>query len=74
MLINNTISAVKKYNLNKVVLAGGVSANSYIRNAFSNVAKENNLKLYYPELEFCMDNAAMIGAAAYYNFLERQFC
>ena len=54
----------------KLALAGGVSANSYIRNAFAKLAKEENIKIYYPELKLCTDNAAMIASAGYYNYLE----
>ncbi len=56
--------------INKLVLAGGVSANSYIRNEFSKLEKEENIKIYYPELKLCTDNAAMIASAGYYNYLE----
>ena len=53
----------------KLVLAGGVSANSYIRNEFAKLEKEQNIKIYYPELKLCTDNAAMIASAGYYNYL-----
>ena len=70
VLIENTLKATKLTELNKVVLAGGVSANSYIRAEFEKMGKENNLEVYFPELKLCTDNAAMIAAAGYYNFLE----
>ena len=54
----------------KIVLAGGVSANSYIRNEFDKFAKEKNVEIMYPELKYCTDNAAMIAAAGYYNYIE----
>ena len=54
----------------KLVLAGGVSANSYIRSEFAKLEKEENIKIYYPELKLCTDNAAMIASAGYYNYLE----
>lgn len=53
----------------KLALAGGVSANSYIRNEFAKLEKEKNIKIYYPELKLCTDNAAMIASAGYYNYL-----
>ena len=59
-----------KYKINKIVLAGGVSANSYIRKEFEKIGKENNIEVYFPELKLCTDNAAMIAAAGYYNFIE----
>ena len=70
MLITNTLKAVKENNLNKIALCGGVSANSYIREKFKELGKENNLEVYYPELIYCTDNAAMIGTAAYYHYLK----
>lgn len=56
-------------NINKIALAGGVSANSYIREQFEKWGKENNIKIYYPELKLCTDNAAMIASAGYYRYL-----
>lgn len=53
-----------------MVLAGGVSANSYIRNEFTKLEKEEDIDIYYPELKLCTDNAAMIASAGYYNYLE----
>ena len=73
ILIENVIKAVKMYNVDKIVLAGGVSANSYIRNEFLNLEKEKNIKVYYPELKLCTDNAAMIASAGYYNYLNNKF-
>ena len=69
MLINNTTKAIKEMNVNKVALAGGVSANSYIRERFKILGKELGIDIYYPELKLCTDNAAMIASAGYYNFL-----
>lgn len=70
VLIENTLKAVELTGLKKVVLAGGVSANSYIRKEFEKMGKENSLQVYFPELKLCTDNAAMIAAAGYYNFIE----
>ena len=56
--------------INKIVLAGGVSANSYIRKEFDKFSKEKNIEVLYPELKYCTDNAAMIASAGYFNFLE----
>jgi len=69
MLINNVKKAVNEFGNNKIVLAGGVSRNSYIRNAFDKLSKNLNLKVYYPEPILCTDNAAMIAAAGYYNYI-----
>lgn len=69
MLINNVQKAIKQLNVSKIVLAGGVSSNSYIRKNFDNLAKEQKIKVYYPELKLCTDNAAMIAAMGYYNYI-----
>ena len=69
MLIENTKKAIKDLKIDKVALAGGVSANSYIRERFLNLEKELNIKVYYPDLVLCTDNAAMIASAGYYNYL-----
>ena len=52
------------------MLAGGVSANSYIRSEFEKLEKQENIEIYFPELKLCTDNAAMIASAGYYNYLE----
>ena len=71
VLIENTLKGLKKLkNINKIALAGGVSANSYIRKQFEKLVKENNIEVYFPELKLCTDNAAMIASAGYYNFIE----
>lgn len=67
-LINNTLEAAKILNINKIALAGGVSANSYIRASFENL-KNDGYEIYYPELKLCTDNAAMIASAGYYEFI-----
>ena len=73
ILLENTKKAVKETNINKIALAGGVSANSYIRKAFKELEEKENIKIYYPELKLCTDNAAMIASAGYYNFLKGNF-
>ena len=76
ILLENTLKALKYINTNsknkvdKLVLAGGVSANSYIRKQFEKLAQSNELEVYFPELKLCTDNAAMIAAAGYYNFIK----
>lgn len=69
MLIQNVKKAIEITNVNKVVLAGGVSANSYIRNSFDDLAKKEKINIYYPELKLCTDNAAMIASAGFYEFM-----
>ena len=71
VLIENITKAIKQTGVNKVAIAGGVSANSYIRNAFMNLENEfEDLKIYMPDMKLCTDNAAMIASAGYYNFIK----
>lgn len=67
-LVDTTITVMRNMNLKEVVLAGGVSANSYLRKLLKQKAYENHFKVYMPELKYCTDNAAMIGVAASYNY------
>ena len=50
-------------------MAGGVSANSYIRQKFFEFGVKENINIYYPEMILCTDNAAMIASTAYYHFI-----
>lgn len=67
-LMENVIKAMKKTNIKTIALAGGVSANSYIRNEFIKLEKKG-IKIYMPDLKLCTDNAAMIASAGYYNYI-----
>ena len=69
ILVQNTLKAAKKLNISTIALAGGVSANSYIRNEFLKLEKSSNLKIYYPDPILCTDNAAMIASAGYYSYI-----
>ena len=68
ILIEHIKKAIEITGLKTVALAGGVSANSYIRNAFDDLEK-NAIKVYMPDLKLCTDNGAMIGSAGYYNYM-----
>ena len=67
-LMENVIKAIEKTGLKKITLAGGVSANSYIRAEFKKL-EEQGIKVYMPDLKLCTDNAAMIASAGYYNYI-----
>lgn len=68
VLIENIKKAIDITKVKTVVLAGGVSANSHIRQEFLKLEKDN-IKIYMPDLKLCTDNAAMIASAGYYNFI-----
>lgn len=67
ILIDHTKRAAKQLNIKTVALAGGVSANSYIRQSFIDLEKQD-YQVYYPEPILCTDNAAMIASAGYYRY------
>ena len=68
ILINNSLKSAKQLHINTIALAGGVSANSYIREQFLKL-QEEGYKIYYPDPILCTDNAAMIASAGYYRFI-----
>lgn len=68
VLVENTLLAAKDCKAGKVVLAGGVSANSSLRERMEKECGRLGLQLYYPPLSFCSDNAAMVGSQAYYEY------
>ena len=68
ILIDKTMSAVRKENAKTVVIAGGVSANSELRERMLKKCREEGIKLYFPELKYCGDNAAMVGVQAFYEY------
>lgn len=73
VLTTKTLKAMEKENVHDLIVAGGVAANSGIRARFSEICKEKNYNLYVPELKYCTDNAAMIGAVAYPLYLKNNF-
>ena len=68
-IVSHTILAAKTYHIDKVALAGGVASNSALRQAMKEKCEAAGLKFYYPSPILCTDNAAMIGCAAYYEYL-----
>ncbi|HOQ37238.1 MAG TPA: tRNA (adenosine(37)-N6)-threonylcarbamoyltransferase complex transferase subunit TsaD [Acetivibrio sp.] len=70
VLTDNLIAAAQIKGTNKVALAGGVAANSLLRSELLNKAKSHGFEFYYPKPVLCTDNAAMIAAAAYYEFIK----
>ncbi len=68
ILTKKAMRAVKRYGVKQLLIAGGVSANSSIREGFNRLCKENNIELLIPKIQYCTDNATMIGCAAYYAY------
>lgn len=68
MLIDKTLSAAERYGYKTLAVAGGVSANSELRARMTKECKDRGITLYFPELRYCGDNAAMVGVQAFYEF------
>lgn len=68
-LTEHTIRAAQAKGADKLVLAGGVSANGALRRSFDAAAQKNHMRLFYPKPILCTDNAAMIASAGYYKAL-----
>lgn len=73
ILLDKVKLAIKETGINELAIAGGVSANSFLRSEFTKLSVEEGLNLYIPKFEYCTDNAAMIAIAGYYKFLEKDF-
>ena len=69
VLVENAMRAVKEFGLSKFTIAGGVASNSTLRTAMKEACEKNNVEFYHPSPIFCTDNAAMIGVAAYYEYM-----
>ena len=68
VLVEHSMHAVREYGFKKMAIAGGVASNSALRSAMEEACEKENVKFYRPSPILCTDNAAMIGAAAYYEF------
>lgn len=69
-LVDKTIMAALDCGYKNIVIAGGVSANKLLRETLTKKAEDKGLKCYVPKMEYCTDNAAMIGSAAYYAYMD----
>lgn len=69
-LVQRTIGLAKEKKIDIVALAGGVSANTFLRTQMRAECEKNSLLCLYPEIIYCTDNAAMIGSAAYYEYIQ----
>ena len=74
ILMDKLRKAAKQYNIKQVALAGGVSANNGLRNAFHDHAKRFGWKIFIPKFSYTTDNAAMIAITGYYKYQDQDFC
>ncbi|MDD3382046.1 MAG: tRNA (adenosine(37)-N6)-threonylcarbamoyltransferase complex transferase subunit TsaD [Bacilli bacterium] len=68
VLVDKTINAAKEFKVKKIVIAGGVAANSHLRNSLKEAAKAIDLEVNYPSMKYCTDNAAMIAVSGYFKY------
>ncbi|MEG0370318.1 MAG: tRNA (adenosine(37)-N6)-threonylcarbamoyltransferase complex transferase subunit TsaD, partial [Hungatella sp.] len=68
-LVTRAVAAAKEYGYDKLAIAGGVASNSALRASLKEACDKEHLQFYYPSPIFCTDNAAMIGVAAYYEYI-----
>lgn len=69
-IVPRTLSAAKLCGREKIAISGGVAANSFLRERFEKDAKSSKIELFFPPLSLCGDNGAMIGAQAFFEFLQ----
>lgn len=70
VLVDHSMEALKDVNEKNFALAGGVASNRHLRTVMENACEERGIKLYCPAPVYCTDNAAMIGAAGYYEYIK----
>ena len=73
MLLEKIQKAIYKTGIKEIAIAGGVSANSFLRSELQKLADEKKINLYIPKFEYCTDNAAMIAISGYFKYLEKEF-
>ena len=73
ILLEKLQKAIKQTGIKQIAIAGGVSANSYLRSELQKLADEKKYQLYIPKFEYCTDNAAMIAISGYFKYLNKDF-
>jgi N6-L-threonylcarbamoyladenine synthase len=73
ILLKKLEKAIKQTSITQIAIAGGVSANSYLRSELEKLATTKDYQLYIPKFEYCTDNAAMIAIAGYFKYLDKDF-
>ncbi|SKB85668.1 tRNA (adenosine(37)-N6)-threonylcarbamoyltransferase complex transferase subunit TsaD [Daejeonella lutea] len=73
ILLNKLKKAAAQYNIKRIAIAGGVSANSGLRNGLNQTAKDLGWEVFIPQFQYCTDNAGMIAIAGYYKYLKQDF-
>ena len=73
ILLQKLKKAIQQTHITQIAIAGGVSANSRLRNELKQLARTKGYQLYIPKFEYCTDNAAMIAIAAYFKYLDKDF-
>ena len=69
VLVGHAEHAIEEFGMNRFAIAGGVASNGVIRSAMAEMCERKGVGFYHPSPILCTDNAAMIGAAAYYDFI-----
>ena len=68
VLVGHSMTALERYGFKKFAIAGGVASNTHLRAAMVDACEKQGVEFYHPSRVLCTDNAAMIGAAAYYEY------
>jgi N6-L-threonylcarbamoyladenine synthase len=72
VLVNKAIMAAEKENISRIFITGGVAANNQLRTTFNDKIKKNNINVFFPPLQLCTDNAAMIAGAGYFYLINNR--
>lgn len=73
VLVMKTIKAAREFKTDKILVSGGVAANSRLREQFEAAGRENNIAVYIPPVFLCMDNAAMVASLGYHHYMKKEF-